>query len=124
MKTFSTVSEGPRYSYNRHPLHPRAFQILKRTGQARDTQPVGDYTVLDLSEDLGLAERKVINLVALLNGRENNLMDVGDGLDTRLLYQRIPSDDGQERIMFRTLGYSGVSVENALLTLRDEGVQL
>ncbi len=119
MKTFNAATEGPLYSYCRHPLHARAFQILRRSANSNDMQPVGDYTVLDLSEDQGLSERKVINLVALLNGR-SDLMDIGHDSGVRLLYQRIPAESGFERVMFRTLGEKGVSVENALLSIAED----
>jgi hypothetical protein len=61
----------------------------------------------------------VINLVALLNGR-SDLMDIGHDSGVRLLYQRIPAESGFERVMFRTLGEKGVSVENALLSIAED----
>lgn len=122
MKTFSTASEGPRYSYRHHPLHAQSYQILKKKEPREDPVPVGEYTVLDQDESAQLSERKVINLIALLNGRPQSLLDIGADITTRLVYQRVPSDDGKERIVFRTLGFEGVSSENALLTFLEEGV--
>lgn len=102
-------------------MHAHSFQILKKQSRQADPVPVGEYTVLDQEESPRLSEHKVMNLIALLNGQPQGLLDLGADLATRLVYQRVPSDDGKERIIFKTLGYEGVSTENALLTFMEEG---
>lgn len=89
-----------------------------------DPVAVGDYTVLDKAEDPLLSEKKVINLVSLMNGRKN-LMDLGHETKSRVLYNIVSEcdDDGKARVIFYHLGPQGVSVENALFRIeKDENV--
>lgn len=121
MKTndFNAEAKTARYGYMPSPVHPRAFQIVKYNDNARSGgQPVGDYTVLDAREDLGLSEKKVMNLVSLLNGRKH-LMELGHETGTRVLYHIVSEcdDDGKSRVLFYQLGKEGVSVENALFRM-------
>lgn len=121
MKTGDFNSEaGPaRFTYRPSPVHARSFQILKyQEDKARDPQPVGEYTVLDSKEDSGLSEKKVMNMVSLLNGRKN-LMQLGHETGVRVLYHVITEcdDEGMTRVMFYNLGKEGVSVENALFRI-------
>ncbi len=126
MKTndFNSEAKTPRYGYVPSPVNPRAFQILKYPEAEAAPRPVGDYTVLDIKEDLKLSERKVMNLVSLLNGRKN-LMELGHETNSRVLYQIVShsDDDGKARVVFYNLGREGTSVENALLRIeKDENV--
>jgi hypothetical protein len=118
MKTndFNAEAKTPRYGYMPSPVHPRAFQILKYS--ELNPQPVGDYTVLDSKEDLGLSEKKVMNLISLLNGRKH-LVQLGHETGTRVLYNVVSEcdDDGKSRVLFYQLGKGGVSVENALFRI-------
>jgi hypothetical protein len=85
---------------------------------------VGDYTVLDGAEDPALSEKKVMNLISLMNGRKN-LMDLGHETKSRVLYNIVSEcdDEGKARVIFYHLGTEGVSVENALLRIeKDENV--
>ena len=121
MKTndFNIEAKTPRYGYVPSPVHPRAFQILKYTDSAHaEPQPVGEYTVLDSQEDLDLSEKKVMNLVSLLNGRKN-LMQLGHETNSRILYHVVSErdDDGKSRVLFYQLGKEGVSIENALFRM-------
>ena len=126
MKTpdFNAEASAPGYGYKRSPVHERAFQILKLNDTAREPSVVGDYTVLDSKEDIGLSEKKVINLISLLNGRKN-LVQLGHETNTRVLYKIVTEcdDEGKARIVFYNLGKEGVSVENALFRIeKDENV--
>jgi len=122
---FNVEAAIPRYTYRRSPVFERGFMILKyQTERQKDPVSVGDYTVLDPMEDPGLSEKKVINLISLLNGRKN-LMQLGHETNSRVLYQRVTEcdDDGKARVLFYHLGAEGVSVENALLRIeKDENV--
>jgi hypothetical protein len=93
--------------------------IMKLTES--DPVAVGDYTVLDKSEDIELAEKKVMNLVSLLNGRKK-LMQLGHETRSRILYNIVSEkdDDGKMRVLFYQLGQEGVSVENALFRMETE----
>jgi hypothetical protein len=120
MHDFNGRSEGARYFYARSPVSMHSFQILKflhgMTGG--DAIPVGEYTVLDLSEDEKISEKKVINMVSLLNGH-HDLIYLGHETHARTLYQVLSEcdEDGKVRILFYHLGNEGVSVENALFRL-------
>ncbi len=116
---FNTQVSAPRYAYERSPVHPRAFIFLKHDPlHSAKPQQVGDYTVLDVSEDIDFSERKVMNLVSLLNGRKD-LMQLGHETGLRVLYRVLSrkDEDGMMKILFYNLGHEGVSVENALLRL-------
>jgi hypothetical protein len=118
-KDFNLEARTPRYGYAPSPVHPRAFQILKYADSSHENpRPVGDYTVLDSKEDLQLSEKKVMNLVSLLNGRKN-LMQLGHETGTRVLYHTVSAcdDDGKSRVLFYQLGKEGISVENALFRM-------
>jgi hypothetical protein len=124
MKTndFNVEARSPRFGYIPSPVHPRAFQILQYGADA--ARPVGDYTVLDAKEDLSLSEKKVMNLVSLLNDRKA-LMQLGHETGTRVLYHIVTErdDDNKSRVLFYQLGAEGVSVENALLRLECENAE-
>ncbi|MEM9469086.1 MAG: hypothetical protein AAF988_02890 [Pseudomonadota bacterium] len=111
---FNIEGKAPRYAYKRSPVHDRSFLIVNTIEET----PVGEYTVLDKEEDLGLSEKKVINLISLLNGRKK-LMDLGHETNTRVLYHIVSERDEENKtkVLFYNLGEEGVSVENALFRL-------
>lgn len=124
MKTpdFNAEAAAPRYGYEPSPVNARAFLIHRLPEDtARGPAVVGDYTILDSKEDVALAEKKVMNLVSLLNGRKN-LMQLGHETGTRVLYKVVTErdDEGKARIIFYHLGKEGVSVENALFRIEKE----
>jgi hypothetical protein len=123
MKTpdFNAEAAPAAYGYRSSPVNPRAFQFTRLDEDAREPAIVGDYTILDKNEDVALAEKKVMNLVSLLNGRKN-LMQLGHETSTRVLYKVVTEcdDDGKTRIVFYNLGREGVSVENALFRIEKE----
>lgn len=122
MKTpdFNAEAAPAVYGYKHSPVNPRAFQIFKLGDDSRESV-VGDYTILDQHEDVAFAEKKVINLISLLNGRKT-LVQLGHETGTRVLYRVVSEsdDDGKTRIVFYNLGKEGVSVENALFRIEKE----
>ncbi len=121
---FNAEAGTPRYTYRRSPVHPRGYMILKYEGDlAEEPVPVGDYTVLDTAEDPVLSEKKVMNLVSLLNGRKA-LMQLGHETGARILYHIVSErdDDNKTRVMFYRLGREGVSIENALFRMEADHV--
>lgn len=112
---FNAESRAPLYAYQRSPVNERAFLIVKKEEEAAEPKPVGDYTVLDKEEDIGLAEKKVMNLVSLLNGRKR-LMQLGHETKSRILYHVVSEKDEENKtkVLFYKLGQKGVSKENAL----------
>ena len=120
--SFNEEGEKPQFIYKRNPLVEHAFQIFMLREGKSDYEPVGEYTLLDLSEDLDLTEKKVINIISLLNGRQN-IMDLGNLTQTRVLFTIVTrkSEEDPTRIIFRNHDGSGPSEENAVLVL-EKGV--
>lgn len=116
---FNAESAAPVFGYKPSPVHARAFLIVKK--EKDQDIPVGDYTVLDKEEDISLSEKKVMNLVSLLNGRKR-LMDLGHETKSRVLYNIVSERDEEDKtkVMFYHLGKEGVSKENALFRLEAE----
>lgn len=124
LQDFNAEGSAPLYGYSRSPVNERAFLIMKKKKATADAVPVGDYTVLDQEEDLSLSEKKVMNLVSLLNGRKR-LMDLGHETKSRILYNIVSEGTEEEKakVIFYHLKEEGVSVENALFTIeRDDDV--
>ncbi len=126
MKTadFNQEAKLSSYIYAKSPVHGRGFLILKQQASGQEPVPVGDYTVLDKEEEPVLTEKKLMNLVSLLNGRKH-LMELGHETGIRILYHIVKEKDEEGRIhvLFYKLGQEGVSVENALLRIeRDDDV--
>ena len=118
---FNDESRVPLYAYQRSPVNKRAFLIVKKPEMAEEPVPVGDYTVLDREEDISLSEKKVMNLISLLNGRKR-LMQLGHETNSRILYNVISEkdEDNKMKVLFYKLGQKGVSIENALFRLASE----
>ena len=122
-ENFNEITAKKPYTYRRHPMHGHSFVILKQQEDESLYEPIGDYTLIDTSEDLGLTEKKVINLVALMNNDDEHLIDLREETNLRTLFYRAPSDDPNKTcIVFYTFGDKGVSVENAVLSL-EEGLE-
>jgi hypothetical protein len=119
---FNTNTAGQLYSYRRNPLHEHSFLIIKKQDDKKRYEPIGDYTVLDAEENPALSEKTVMNLVALLNGKKEDVIDLSRECDTRLLYYRAPKRENSTKthIIFYALGDKGVSKENAVLAIEEE----
>ncbi len=117
---FQNVANGPVFSYEKNATDQRVFIILKRD-EVGGYEPVGTYTVTDVDENISFTEKKVKNLVSVLNGKRE-LVDLSGETDKRLLFHRKPKDNDSDRteIIFYALGDVGTSKENAVLIL-DEG---
>ncbi len=121
---FNAESKKPRFIYKHDALVPHTFQIC-RFAEERDTyEPVGHYILLDHTEDFLLTEKKVINIISLLNGRQK-LMDLGNLTKTRVLFSIVPksSEEDPTKIIFRNHDGDGPSRENAMLVLEKGVVQ-
>ena len=118
---FNAESRAPLYAYQRSPVNERAFLIVKKPETMAEPIPVGDYTVLDKEEDLSLSEKKVMNLISLLNGRKR-LMQFGHETNSRILYNIVSERDEENKtkVLFYKLERQGVSKENALFRLETE----
>lgn len=115
---FNVQTKKPRFIYKHNPLIKRSYQIFELMPLKDDYEPVGDYTVLAMDEDLELSEKKMMNVVSLLNGKKD-LIDLSGMVKSPLLFSMVPRTEKRAptKIIFRTYDGTGVSVENALLTL-------
>ena len=108
------------FTYRPNPVLNGSFLICKKE-QNGALHPVGDYTLLDRNEDLSLTEKKVMNLITLLNGQKD-LMPLGEDTKARLLFHRKPkaADDIRTEVIFYAYTGEGVSKENAILTIEGD----
>ncbi len=124
--SFNDSGEKPLFIYKRNPLAEHSFQIFmfrdKGGTRGGDYEPVGDYMVLDLKEDPILSEKKVMNVISLLNGKDD-LMELGNLTKTRVLFNIVPkkAENDPTKIIFRNHDGTGTSIESAVLTL-EKGV--
>ncbi|MCB1532686.1 MAG: hypothetical protein KDJ35_07440 [Alphaproteobacteria bacterium] len=121
-ETFAESGEKPRFISKPNPLVERSFQIFEFQEEKRSYEPVGEYTLLDHDEAVDITQKKVMNLIAIMNEKQR-LIDFKNLTNERILYNIISTnpDSEQQKVMFRTYDGSGVSKENAVLTL-DRGV--
>lgn len=119
---FNDKSEKPRFIYKRNPLVENAFQVFEFKDDKANYEPVGDYTLIDTSEDPELTEKNVMNLVTLLNGK-TDLINLSNLTSNRLLYNIVDDTEESEKvtIMLRSRSEKGVSKENAVLKI-EKGV--
>lgn len=108
------------FTYRPNPVLSGSFLICRKENDG-SLHPVGDYTLLDRSEEPELTEKKVMNLVTLLNGREG-LVPLGSDTKSRLYFHRKPKleDDARTEVVFYAYTGKGVSRENAILTIEGE----
>lgn len=117
-KDFFNSARRPPFTWRSNPVHPRSFLILKRDEGGQELAPYATYTGLDPAEDTSLTERKVMNLVSLLNGHKAVSLGEGTGLRTlHSLPDRAAGENSIRSVVFYTLGVEGPSRESAILTL-------
>lgn len=117
-KNFNKSTEQPRFIYRPNPFAKRSWQILelKHKGQY---EPAGEYTLVNHDEDPEITEKKVANVVKLLN-RKKDLEDLQSLTKARVLFTVVPEaqSPNQTKIIFRDYDGSGVSKDNAIFTIR------
>ena len=106
------------YLYRKNALYGLSYEIVRKTGG--EMVPVGNYAVLDSGEDQKITEIKLMNLVALMNGQKN-LLDTAKVTGRKTLFQILPNAEGDsgQRILFREYDGTGISSENAILSLEE-----
>ena len=117
-ETFKESGEKPRFISKPNPLVERSYQIFEFQDEKKSYEPVGEYTVLDSGEDIDITNKKLMNLISLMNEKQN-LISFENLTNERVLYNIIPTttDSKQQKVIFRTYDGSGVSKENAVLIL-------
>ena len=120
--SFNEQSEKPKFIYKPNPLVARAYQIFEFKDGKNAYVPIGDYTVLDTTEEPEITDKRLFNIVGIMNEKKN-LIDFKNLTAKRILFNIIPStpESKQDKVIFRTYDGKGVSKENAVLTI-EKGV--
>ena len=109
-----------QYTYRPNPYQDGAFQIFQKSDTGRADALVGEYILLDHMEEHDFTEKKVMNLVSILNGQD--VIDLSGQTDVRLYFQKLDKGaDGRDRVIFRTYQGEAISIENAIFTY-EEGI--
>ncbi|MFP4313702.1 MAG: hypothetical protein ACLFR0_05175 [Alphaproteobacteria bacterium] len=119
---FNEESEKPEFIYRKKPDVERSYFICQYKDGKNDYEPIGDYTVLDLDEEIELTEKRLMNLMAVMNKRKRTI-DLSTLTNARILFTIIPvkPEDTHQKVIFRTHDGTGVSQENAIMVI-DRGV--
>jgi len=119
---FNEESEKPEFIYKPNPLVEHSYQIFQYKQDKGEYEPIGEYVVLDASEDTEITEKKMTNLVSIMNGKRN-LVDFTNLTKKRILFNILPEtpESKEQKVIFRTYDGEGVSKENAVLTI-EKGV--
>lgn len=112
--------ERTRFVHKPNPLVERSYQIFEYNFKKGEYEPVGDYVLINKDEKPDVTDKKVINLMSLLNGKKDELIDISNLTTTRLLYSIVPEAQSgeQTKIILKDYDGSGVSKENAVFTIR------
>ena len=119
---FNVESEKAEFIYKPSPLSAHSYQIFQYHQGQDNYTVVGTYTVLDLEEAQELSEKRVMNLIAVMNGRKRTI-DLSSLTNSRIFFNIIPArpEDMEQKVIFRAYDGTGVSEENAILVI-DRGV--
>ncbi len=122
LKTFNEESDKPWFISKKNPLVQHSWQIFEFKVDKEDYEPVGEYILVDTSEPIDITEKRVMNVLNILNRRSSHI-DFNSLTNTRVLFSIV--DDGSQsgilKAVFRTYDGKGVSIENAVLTI-EKGV--
>jgi hypothetical protein len=118
-KNFNKSNDRPRFTHKPNPLVERAWHIFEFIHHKNDYEPVGEYILINQAEDPEITEKKLINLISLINGKKD-IIDLTNLTKTRVLYNVVPEaqSGNQTKIVFRDYDGSGVSKDNAIFTIR------
>ena len=113
------TGERTRFINKANPLVERAYQIFEYDFKKGDYDHAGDYVLLKKDEPREVTEKKLINLMTLLNGKDD-LIDLSNLTNSRLLYTIVPEaqSDEQTKIILKDYDGSGVSKDNAVFTIK------
>mgnify|MGYP000221043301 CR=1 FL=1 len=81
--------ERTRFVHKPNPLVERAYQVFEYNMETSSYDHGGDYVLINKDEKREVTEKKVINLMTILNGKDD-LIDISNLTNTRLLYTIVP----------------------------------
>jgi len=113
------TGERTRFIAKPNPMVERAFQVFEYNFTDGKYEHSGDYTLINKDEPRELTDKKVQNLMTLLNGKDE-MIDVSNLTKARVLFTLIPEAQAgdQTKMVFKDHDGSGVSKDNAVFTIR------
>ncbi len=113
------TGERTRFLHKPNPLIERDYQIFEYNVEKGDYEHVGDYVLLNKDEPREITDKKVMNIITMINGKDD-LIDLSNLTTTRLLYTIVPEAQAgnQTKIILKDYDGSGVSKDNAIFTIR------
>ncbi len=113
------TGERTRFIHKPNPLVERAYQIFEYNADKGSYDAIGEYILLNKEEPRDITEKKVINLMSILN-KKDELIDLSSLTNKRVLFTLVPEAQAgdQTKMIFKDYDGSGVSKDNAVLTIR------
>ncbi len=113
------TGERTRFVHKPNPLIERDYQIFEYIVEKSDYEHVGDYVLLNKDEPREITDKKIMNIMTLINGKDD-LIDLSNLTTTRLLYTIVPEAQAgdQTKIILKDYDGSSVSKDNAIFTIR------
>jgi hypothetical protein len=123
LKNFNEESEKPKFIYRPNQLVPHSWHILYYEEDKKAYEPVGEYTLIETDEPIEITEKKLFNVVAILNHKDYRLLDFNKLTNQRVLFTMVPKtpESNVTKVVLRTYDGNGVSKENAVITF-EKGV--
>lgn len=113
------TGERTRFIHKPNPLVDRAYQIFEYNVAKGSYDVVGDYVLINKDEPRDITEKKIINLMSILN-KKDELIDLSSLTNKRVLFTLVPEAQAgdQTKMIFKDYDGSGVSKDNAVFTIR------
>ncbi len=113
------TGERTRFIAKPNPLVERDYQVFEYNTKLSKYEHVGDYVLINKSEPRDITEKKVMNLMSIIN-KKDELIDLSNLTKTRMLYTVVPEaqSGNQSKMIFKDYDGTGVSKENAIFTIR------
>lgn len=115
-----STGERTRFVHKANPLVDRAYQIFEYDFNKGSYEVVGDYVLINKDEPRDITEKKVVNLLFMLNRKNGDMIDISNLTKGRILYTLVPEARAgdQTKIILKDYDGSGVSKDNAVFTIR------
>ncbi|MCK5374996.1 MAG: hypothetical protein KAJ40_06910 [Alphaproteobacteria bacterium] len=113
------TGERTRFIYKQSPMTERDYQIHEYDFTKGAYNHVGDYVLINTDEPRNITEKKIANLMSILN-KKDDITDLSNLTKTRVLYTIVPEAQAgnQTKIVFKDYDGSSVSKDNAIFTIR------
>lgn len=114
------IDDWPENPLEAHPYSARRSDELREWILFRHDKQIGEYVVLDFCEDPKLSALKVQNLMCLLSGSGEKMIELGHFTKTKIIFYLggKSSLDDDTRIEFYNRGENELISESATLNLR------